>query len=110
MGLDFPLYHYKIELIRVIDGDTIEVNIDLGFGITIRKTVRLAKINAPEMNTLEGKVNRLELTHFLADKKLTAVTEKPMDKYGRWLATIYAGDISVNQWMIDRKLAKEYDV
>lgn len=45
------MYEYKCELIRVVDGDTVDVNIDLGFDIHMKARVRLAGIDAPETRT-----------------------------------------------------------
>ena len=55
------MYTYKAKLDRVIDGDTIDVNIDLGFDIQIKKRVRFAGINSPESRTrdLEEKARGL---------------------------------------------------
>ena len=51
------MYTYKAKCTRVVDGDTIDASIDLGFDITINKRIRLAGINAPESRTrdLEGR-------------------------------------------------------
>ena len=45
------MYEYKAKLVRVVDGDTIDCEIDLGFDITVRQRVRFAGINAPESRT-----------------------------------------------------------
>ena len=47
------MYEYRAQLIKVIDGDTIDAKIDLGFGISIEKRVRLVGIDAPEVRTLD---------------------------------------------------------
>ena len=55
------MYEYKAKLDRVIDGDTIDVNMDLGFDITIKKRIRLTGIDSPESRTrdLEEKARGL---------------------------------------------------
>lgn len=47
----FPMYQYKAKLLSWIDGDTLLVEIDLGFYVTRQERIRLARINAPEMNS-----------------------------------------------------------
>ena len=65
-------YLYEAELIRVIDGDTIDAWIDLGFNITVRRRIRLWGIDAPETRTLdleekaEGKIAKARLEEMLS--------------------------------------------
>ena len=106
------MYEYRVKtVIAVIDGDTIDVEIDLGFDISIKKRVRLAGIDTPESRTTnkEEKVLGLEVKELLK-KKLKAAsnivirTEKPdsSEKYGRVLGWLYLdGDgESVNHALI----------
>jgi micrococcal nuclease len=106
------MYEYRVKtVIAVIDGDTIDVEIDLGFDISITKRVRLAGIDTPESRTTnkEEKVLGLEVKELLK-KKLKAATnivirtEKPdsSEKYGRVLGWLYLdGDgESVNSALI----------
>jgi micrococcal nuclease len=106
------MYEYRVKtVIAVIDGDTIDVEIDLGFDISINKRVRLAGIDTPESRTTnkEEKVLGLEVKELLK-KKLKAAsnivirTEKPdsSEKYGRVLGWLYLdGDgESVNHALI----------
>jgi micrococcal nuclease len=106
------MYEYRVKtVIAVIDGDTIDVEIDLGFDISITKRVRLAGIDTPESRTTnkEEKVLGLEVKELLK-KKLKAAsnivirTEKPdsSEKYGRVLGWLYLdGDgESVNHALI----------
>jgi len=56
------MYQYKIkQIVKVIDGDTVDVDIDLGFNLTIRQRVRLKGINAPESRTTNEKEKKLGL-------------------------------------------------
>jgi len=106
------MYEYRVKtVIAVVDGDTIDVEIDLGFDISITKRVRLAGIDTPESRTTnkEEKVLGLEVKELLK-KKLKAAsnivirTEKPdsSEKYGRVLGWLYLdGDgESVNHALI----------
>ena len=112
------MYEYKVkEVVKVVDGDTIDVIIDLGFDLSKKERVRLASIDTPESRTrdLEEKELGLQAKEFLATnltnaKQLIISTEKD-GKYGRMLGTIYINDdiVSMNQQMIDKGYAWEYD-
>ena len=111
------MYQYKIKKInKVIDGDTIDAEISLGFNITISQRIRLKNLNAAETRTLnlEEKAKGLEAKEWLKKElsregELIIETEKE-DKYGRYLGVLYyAGDfISINQKMLNEEIAKPY--
>lgn len=85
------IYEYKASLIRVIDGDTAILDVDLGFGIHATLDFRLIGINAPEMvgsTKVAGQAAKSELARLLALGPMRIVSTKS-DKYGRWLAAIY---------------------
>lgn len=86
------MYHYDATLTRVIDGDTIEVVVDLGFHVAVRQTVRLAGVNAPERNTDAGRAATKFVGDWFADQGSRCVikTRKADDteKYGRYLAEV----------------------
>ena len=112
------MYEYKVkEVVKVVDGDTIDVVIDLGFDLSKKERVRLAGIDTPESRTrdLEEKELGLQAKEHLSTnlsnaKQLIISTEKD-GKYGRMLGTIYINDdiVSMNQQMIDKGYAWEYD-
>jgi micrococcal nuclease len=111
------MYTYRAAVIDVIDGDTIIVDIDLGFGVWLRKqSIRMAKINAPELKgaTLEaGNKSKEFLKGLVLNKWVTIRTEKDSkEKYGRWLATILLEEdknlIDINAKMIAEGYAKKY--
>lgn len=107
MADKLPGYHYRISLVRVIDGDTIEADIDLGFHTRIRTNLRLYGINCPEMNTLQGRLAREQTIQILSlVDELTADTIKA-DKYGnRWDAIIWLPDgKSLNDTLVERGYA-----
>lgn len=91
------MFVYAGRIKRVVDGDTIDVLVDLGFRITIDGRCRLAGINAPETSTKAGKDARSWLNEwFTARPEFVIRTEKDRgDKYGRWLATIISHDGTV---------------
>jgi micrococcal nuclease len=89
------IYIYKAELIRVVDGDTVELMIDQGFSQFTKQTMRLYGIDAPEMNTLAGKAAKAWLQEALQPPEPIYVqtiqlsTKAKRDKYGRFLAVLY---------------------
>lgn len=111
--------YYVREVLKVVDGDTIDIVIDLGFDIMFKSRVRVAGIDAPESRTRDEaeKVLGLEAKEFLKNriesaKSVVIKTEKlnSTGKYGRVLGWIYLDDeeISVNQEMIDKGYAWSY--
>lgn len=111
------MYQYKIKKInRVIDGDTIDVDIDLGFWITVSYRVRLKDIDAPETRTkdLAEKAEGLAAKEWL-EKELSREGEwiietTKEDKYGRILGTLYfVGDpVTLNERMLNEGIARQY--
>ena len=111
------MYEYAIkEIVKVVDGDTIDIVIDLGFNLSKKERVRLAGIDSPESRTkdLEEKKLGLESKEFLKRRLedgrasgLRVKTEKD-GKYGRMLGWIYCGDTNINTEMVDRGYAWFY--
>jgi len=101
------IYIYKAELVRVIDGDTVDLIIDLGFDTSRKERFRLYGIDAPEMNTAEGKEAKAWLEDAIRPPEAIYVhtiqlsTKAKRDKYGRFLAVLYddLGDIEANRPM-----------
>ena len=112
------MYEYAIkEVIKVVDGDTIDILIDLGFDLTKKERVRLAGIDTPESRTrdLEEKAMGIEAKEFLTRRLTDGVasvlrvkTEKD-GKYGRMLGWLFCGDTNINTEMVYRGYAWEYD-
>jgi micrococcal nuclease len=114
------LYEYKADLIKVIDGDTIEVDFDLGFGVWLKKQrIRLAGIDTPEIRTSDkemkamGKAALAGLIDVLDDYSGSLIIRTeldPDDKFGRILGHVQTGGgIDVNKWMVERNYAVAYD-
>ena len=111
------MYQYKIKKInRIIDGDTIDIDLDLGFNITITQRIRLKGINAAETRTLniEEKKRGIEAKLWL-EKEVSKEGEwiietTKEDKYGRMLGTLYCiGDpVTLNEKMLNEGIAKPY--
>ena len=114
------MYEYRVKKVtNVVDGDTIDVDIDLGFDISYSQRVRLAGIDTPESRTSDKaeKVLGLEakeyLKYKLKDAKLIVIkTELPdsSEKYGRILGWVYVdgNTVSVNDQMIEDGYAWGY--
>ena len=107
------MYEYRIKKVtNVVDGDTIDVEIDLGFSVSYAQRLRLAGIDTPESRTTDKaeKVLGLEAKEYLKSKvkeakDIVVKTEKPdsSEKYGRILGWIYVdgSNKSINEQMIE---------
>jgi micrococcal nuclease len=111
--------YYVKKVTNVVDGDTIDVDIDLGFSISYSQRVRLAGIDTPESRTSDKaeKVLGLESKEFLKSKikdaKTVVIKTEKMDsseKYGRILGWVYldGSSISINEQMISEGYAWGY--
>ena len=118
-------YNFRvIEIDRVVDGDTIDVTIDLGFDLYKKERVRVAGVDTPEKRTrnLEEKELGIDATYWLQEKLEGAVAgdddliirtelDGGVGKYGRLLGWLYIGDseLSLNEQMITEGYAHPYD-
>ena len=119
-------YNFRVtEINRVLDGDTIDVTIDLGFDLFKKERVRIAGVDTPEKRTrdLEEKELGIDATNWLKKKledpiegdgdELTIRTELVggMGKYGRLLGWLYINEelVSLNEQMIEEGYAWAYD-
>ncbi len=104
------LYTYRAYLDYVIDGDTIVVNVDLGFNTYSRQKLRLRGIDTPEIPTPEGKRAKTFVEEKLTKSKIITIKTYRKDKYDRYLADIFVGskEIFLNQQLLDKKLAAVY--
>lgn len=94
------MYTYAARLVRVIDGDTVVLDLDLGFKLwRLNESYRLARIDAPEMATAGGPPAKAALEDYLAGKALKVVTSKG-DKYGRYLVELLADNANANDWLV----------
>ncbi len=110
------MYEYKCKMVKVVDGDTIDVDIDLGFGVWMRnQRIRMHGIDTPESRTrdLEEKKYGLAAKEFLIKWTnaggLTLKTHKDdRGKFGRILGEIWCFDTNVNEKMIEEHHAVRY--
>ena len=109
------MYEYKAKLIKIIDGDTIDAEIDLGFKVSVRKRIRFLGINAPETRTRDLKEkqaglrtkSRLE-TLFDASKGVFTLKSHGVGKFGRVLGEIFIENININELLLNEGLASKY--
>lgn len=86
-----PFYERHAEVLRVIDGDTLHLSVDLGCDVSVNMTVRLVGIDTPELPTVEGKAALDAVRTWLAehDNRLVVRTVKDKrEKFGRYLADL----------------------
>ena len=118
-------YNFRVVSVdKVLDGDTIDVTIDLGFDLYKKERVRIAGVDTPEKRTrnLEEKALGLDATAWIKDKLEGAINgsddliirtelDGGIGKYGRLLGWCYIGDssVSLNERMIDEGYAWAYD-
>lgn len=117
-------YYYKAKVLRVVDGDSIRCDVDMGFGIwQHNKDIRLYGIDAPETRTTDlnekerGFVSKEWLEGVIEDASHQVILKTYKDstgKYGRLLADVFVlgvdGELwSVNQYMLDNELAVSYE-
>lgn len=107
------LFTYRAQVISVYDGDTITVDIDLGFSIVLRQqSIRLARINAPEVRGTSAEMgirSRDALRDKVLGKSIILKTIRDSrEKYGRWLGEIWVDDICINDWLLESGLAARY--
>ena len=118
-------YNFRVVSIdKVVDGDTIDVTIDLGFDLSKKERVRVAGVDTPEKRTrnLEEKALGLDATAWIKDHLEGAIDgdddliirtelDGGVGKYGRLLGWLYIGDatVSLNEKMIDEGYAWAYD-
>ena len=114
------MYQYKAKILKVLDGDTVDIDLDLGFNIILsNQRVRMAGIDTPESRTVDkeekirGNLSKKKLAEKLPiGSYVTIETQKSDnndDKFGRILAIFVLEDkTNLNQWMIDNNYAVLY--
>lgn len=114
------MYEYKVKVTDVIDGDTIDVVIDLGFDIFTNKRIRLYGIDCPESRTsdlhekklgIEAKEYLKKLLGNASNVVIKTLSTDACDKYGRVLGQVYinSSTMSVNDLLVSHGYAWSYD-
>lgn len=114
------MYQYKAKVLKVLDGDTVDIDLDLGFNIVLaNQRVRLAGIDTPESRTtiaeekVRGQLSKKKVAEKLPVGSWVTIETKRSDsnddKFGRILAVFILEDgTNLNQWMIDNNYAVLY--
>ena len=110
------MYEYKAIIRRVVDGDTVDITLDLGFDILYNNRIRLLGIDTPESRTRDLEEKKLGLAAKERVRELCPVgstvtvktTKDGRGKFGRILGEIYVGDVNVNKLLIEEGHAVEY--
>lgn len=112
------MYKYRVDVTRVVDGDTVDVDIDLGFGMTYKKQrVRLYGIDTPESRTRDlvekkyGKAAKKFLQEKIESAEVVTLYSHDKGKFGRILGELFidgSSDLSLNQLMINNYHAVAY--
>ena len=113
------MYEYNVTIVKVVDGDTVDVDIDLGFGMTYKKQrVRMMGIDTPESRTRDlvekkfGKASKKHLQNLLSEAERLTLMSHDKGKFGRILGEIFdhheEEEFSINQRMIDDHHAVPY--
>ena len=109
------MYEYKAKLVRILDGDTVDAKIDLGFDVWVKKRIRFLGINAPETRTrdLEEKEAGLKVKSrvealFDTSDGVFVLKSHGVGKYGRVLGEIFIQNININELLLEEGLASKY--
>ena len=111
------VYEYNCKIVKVVDGDTADVDIDLGFGVWLKKQrIRFYGIDTPESRTrdLEEKkyglmAKEMVLAHLpIGSTQILRTHKDGVGKYGRILGSFVVGDTTLNQMLIDTHNAVAY--
>lgn len=106
-------YIYNALVLNVVDGDTIDVSIDLGFSVYVHERLRLFGIDTPELTSEDvllrenAKKAKSRVYELINGRQVKIQTFKT-DKYGRYLAKVYLNEICINDLLITENLAKPY--
>ena len=107
------MFDYRCKLLRVVDGDTIDVNLDLGFNVWHKARVRMLGIDTPESRTrnLEekalGLASKARLKELLKGKIVEIECSKEKGKFGRVLGIVWATDKAGDRINCNNQLIEE---
>ncbi len=117
--MEMTLFHYKAEIVNVVDGDTVDAVIDLGLGVKIERRLRLAGIDTPEMfgvkkdseeykRGLKAKNFVISALGSVENRCWVKTIKDKTGKYGRYIAEIYFMDgKNLNELLVEKGLAKQ---
>lgn len=109
------LYYYRAKVTNIVDGDTFDAKLALGFYAELTLRFRMNRINAPEKRgstRIEGQIAEAALANEILGRNVYIRTHKA-DSFGRWLADVYLVEqddcVDINQYMLDYGFAKPYE-
>lgn len=106
---------YPCLLERAVDGDTVDLAVDLGWKIALRVRVRLVDIDTPELNSKDpelrilAKVARDQVTVWCGQQSGLRLHSHKLDKYGRSLGEVHGDRQTLTEYLLERHLAVSYD-
>jgi micrococcal nuclease len=116
--MEGKVYEYRAEVVRWVDGDTVDLLVDLGFTVLLRQRFRLLGVDTPETNRKAsreaGKAAHAYAESLAPVGSVVLVRSRKTGKFGRWLADVYplGGDgdplVSVNEALLEAGHAREY--
>ena len=113
-ALGRELYFYEAKLVKVVDGDTLKLSVDLGFRITFVDNFRLIRINTPEIRGPErpqGLISKDYVINLFKQAEINGdkiyINSFKHGKY-RWLADVWIGELNLNDHLIEAGMAEEY--
>ena len=105
----YPIRRFEyVTVVNVVDGDTVDLEVDLGFSVKVKHRFRLARINTPE----RGQPGYEEAKQFLVERclgKAVVIESTKLDKYERYLCEILVGEENMNNALLTAGLAKPYE-
>lgn len=111
------MWTYLAKIERIIDGDTVDVSIDLGFKTYTKQRLRLARIDAPEMFGVKhsseeyesGKKAKAYLESLIPPGTMVTIKSEKTGKFGRYIAEIQVDEVNVNDHMVKKGYAEYED-
>lgn len=107
------MYDYNAKIINVVDGDTVDAQIDLGFKMTTVQRLRLNRVNTNEMHDKDATKRKLAedakkfMIATLLNQNVTIITHKS-DAFGRWLAEVFLNEKNINDVLLESNMAVPY--
>lgn len=105
------MFTYNAELVKVVDGDTVDLKVDLGFSVFVEMRIRLYDVDTPEIRTKNLKEKELGMLakNFVIEsfakneyKCVVKTIKDSTDKYGRYLGIIYFGEENLNETLKEK--------
>ena len=107
------MYRYRARVERVVDGDTVDMLVDLGFDVHVRERLRLYGVDTPETRTRDEEerkagIKAKEYVEEMIGGREVEISTEEKGKFGRYLAIVYVDGLNLNRELIGRGMAREY--